>query len=431
MTQSDTEYDVIVVGGGSAGICAASQAARAGAKTLLIEKSSCLGGTTTNGAINFPGLFHAWGKQVIAGIGWELVERCVQESGGALPDFSVIPERHWQHQVLVDRAIYTALCDEIVRDSGADILFHAMPGAVSERDHKKCLTICTKTGLEELQATVLIDCSGDANLAALAGYTLMENEHKQPATLSCQASGYHMDDLDIPAINAAFDAYVKAGHAKYTDVSWSAHEAHVESWLHKAGNNANHIPSIDAFDSRGKSALEEEGRRSLLRVYRFLKQQAGLENLHIDFLATECGVRDTRRIVGNYCITVDDYISGRVFDDAVCYSFYPIDLHTHDKNGLDCRRLAEGVVPTIPRSAMLPRGSENFICAGRCISSDQLAHSALRVQGSAMAMGQAAGAMAALSCSQQQSVASLVIQDIHQLLQQHAAITPEIACTQY
>lgn len=426
--QKQTSYDVIVVGGGSAGICAASQAARAGAHTLLLEKSACLGGTTTNGAINFPGLFHAWGKQVIAGIGWELVERCVRESGAELPDFSIIPERHWQHQVLVDRAIYTALCDEIVRDSGADILFHAMPAAVKEIDDHKYLTICTKTGLEELQANVLIDCSGDANLAHLAGYALTEDTVKQPATLSCHARGYRMDELDIPALNAAFDAYVKAGHAQYTDVSWSAHEAHVEHWLRKAGNNANHIPGIDAFDSRGKSQLEEAGRRSLLRVYRFLKQQPGLKQLHIDYLATECGVRDTRRIVGEYCITVDDYVSGRTFEDAVCHSFYPIDLHTHDKKGLDCRQLAEGVVPSIPRSAMLPLGSENFICAGRCISSDQLAHSALRVQGSAMAMGQAAGAMAALSCKQQQTVASIAIQDIHQLLQEHGAITPSIPC---
>ena len=421
------EYDVIVAGGGPAGICAAAQAARAGASTLLVEKSACLGGTTTNGAINFAGLCHAWGKQVIAGIGWEIVERCVKESGSDMPDFSKFPDRHWKHQVLVDRAIYTALCDELVRDSGADILFHVMPATIKEHNSHKTLTVCTKTGLRDIQCSVLIDCTGDANLAHLAGYELIENEVKQPATLSCSASGYSMDTIDVPALNQAFDDYVKAGKAQYTDASWNAHAAHVESWLHKAGNNANHIPNIDAFSSEGKSALELEGRQSILRLYRFLKQQPGLENIQIDFLATECGVRDTRRIVGEKTIEVTDYLDGTVWDDGVCYSFYPIDLHTHDKGGVDCRKLAEGVVPSIPRGAMIPKGSHNFLCAGRCIASDQLAHSALRVQGSAMAMGQAAGAMAALAAKNQESVSELAMTDIHTLLQTHAAIVPPLA----
>ena len=421
-------YDVIVVGGGSAGICAAVQSARAGASTLLIEKTACLGGTTTNGGVNFPGLFHAWGNQIIKGIGWELIERCFKESGAGLPDFIVIPERHWHHQVLVDCAIYTALCDELVQESGAQVLFHSMPAVVKEDlDTGKLVTVCTKTGLCDVRAQVLIDCSADANLAALGGYALSEAEHKQPATLSCHASGYDYQSLDIPSINEAFSIWVKQGYGKYTDASWNTQVPGVGMWLSKHGNNANHIGGYDAFSSEGKTALELESRAAILRMYRFLKQQPGLEKIKIDFLSPECGVRDTRRIVGEQTVTADDYLSGRSWSDGISYSYYPIDLHSDNDNGLDFRKLEEGIVPSIPRSAMIPKGAQNFLVAGRCISADDIANSALRVQGSCMGMGQAAGAMAALAVLSNVHVADLAILDIHKLLEEHGAIVPVLA----
>ena len=102
-------YDVVVIGGGTAGVIAAIQAGRAGARTLLIEKSGMLGGTMTSAGVNFPGLFHAWGQQVIAGIGWDLVRQTVAEVGGAMPDFSDFRQRHWKLQIPIDRFVYAAL----------------------------------------------------------------------------------------------------------------------------------------------------------------------------------------------------------------------------------------------------------------------------------------------------------------------------------
>ncbi len=106
------QVDVVVVGGGTAGTIAAIQAARAGAKTVLIEHGSQLGGTTTVGGVAFPGLFHAWGKQIISGIGWELVEQAVKMDGGELPDFARPTRRHWEHQVLVNPFLYSILAEE-------------------------------------------------------------------------------------------------------------------------------------------------------------------------------------------------------------------------------------------------------------------------------------------------------------------------------
>ena len=419
--------DVIVIGGGTAGVVAATQAGRAGAKVLLVEKNGMLGGTTTTGGVNFPGLFHAWGRQVIAGIGWELVTRCVNETGGILPNFADYRRPHWQLQIRVNRFVYAALCDEAVVDAGVDLLFHTMLSGI--KPHAEgCgwqVTLCTKNGPVVWDASVIVDTTGDANAAALAGLPIHIPDENQPATLFCQASGYNPADLDVEAINRAFDTEVKAGSLLYTDASWNTNGPDIGRWLGSRGISANHIHHINARDSEGKTQLELSSRKSLLRLYRFLRRQAGLENLVIEQISPECGVRETATIRGKRTVTVEDYQSGRVWDDAVCYSFYPIDLHKSTGGGLQMEPLAEGVVPTLPRGALLPAGSNNFLVAGRCIASDRLANSALRVQATCMATGQAVGAMAALSALTGIDPEALSLAEVHALLRQHGAIVPE------
>jgi hypothetical protein len=426
MTAS-TPYDVIVLGGGTAGVVAAIQAGRAGAKTLLIEKTGMLGGTMTNGGVNFPGLFHAWGRQVIAGIGWELVSRAVAETGDSLPDFTDYKRPHWQFHVRVDAFLYAALCDEAAVAAGVELLFHAMPAALAEAPDGDgwAVTLCTKSGLATCRGRVVIDATGDANAASLAGLPVDIPEETQPATLSCLAGGYDPARLDLDAINRAFDAEVKAGRLAYTDASWNTTAANVGKWLGKRGANASHVHHINARDSAGKTHQELEARKSLLRLYRFLRQQPGLEKLNIAHLAPECGVRETAVIRGKRTVTVEDYCSGRLWDDAVCYSFYPIDLHSATGSGLRCEPLREGVVPTVPRGALLPKGSRNFLVAGRCLSSDRLANSALRVQATCMATGQAAGALAALAARAGIDPEAVPLTDLDALLRQHDAVVPE------
>lgn len=419
-------YDVVVIGGGTAGVVAAVQAGRAGAKTLLVEKAGMLGGTTTVGGVNFPGLFHAWGRQVIAGIGWELVARCVEETGETLPDFTDYKRHHSRLQIRVNPFVYAALCDELVSKAEVDILFHSMLANIRIQDEGDGwqVSLCTKGGMLDRRATVLIDATGDANATAMAQLPLRIPDENQPATLSCRASGYDVADLDVDSINRAFDAEVRAGRLAYTDASWNTSEPDIGRWLRSYGLQANHIHHINARDSEGKTRLELASRRSLLGLFRFLRTQPGLEGLVIEHVSTECGVRETATIRGKATVTVDDYQSGRLWEDAVCHSFYPIDLHVSSGSGLDMKMLLEGVVPTIPRAALLPMGSGNFIAAGRCISSDRLANSALRVQATCMATGQAAGAMAALSAQQEMDPEDLPLADVHSLLRDNGAIVP-------
>jgi hypothetical protein len=162
----------------------------------------------------------------------------------------------------------------------------------------------------------------------------------------------------------------------------------------------------------------------MLRMYRFFRKQPGMEDFRLDWIAPQAGIRETVTIVGKATVTAGDYEVGRRFDDALCYAFYPIDEHLNDGAGINARPLGRHVLPTIPRGALLPAGSRFLIVAGRCLSSDREANSALRVECPCMAMGQAAGAMAALSARTGIDPEDLPLDDILDLLTEFGAIVP-------
>ncbi len=413
-------YDVIVIGGGTAGVTAAIQAGREGADTLLLEKNGMLGGTMTIGGINYPAHFFAHGRQVISGIGWELLCNVYEETGQPLPT----PGEGARH-VPIDAAIFAAAADKAVLDAGVDLLFHAMPAAASFDDDLWTVRICAKNGLKSFQAGTLIDATGDGNVVELAGFELVRPEIEQPATLSFRCSGYDPAGLDYSALKAAADQAIEAGEILTTDVAWSNDGP--RGLLKKYGNNANHIRAPEAHTSEGRSQAEIEGRKALLRTYRFLRKQPGLENFRIDWVCPEIGIRETVTIKGKKTVTVSEYEAGKIYEDAVCYAFYPVDEHLHDGQGINKRDLGENVLPTIPRGALLPAGSRRLLVAGRCLSSDREANSALRVECPCMAMGQAAGAMAALSARTGIAPEDLPIDDIRGMLRKNNAIVPDAA----
>jgi len=411
------QYDVVVVGGGTAGITAAVQAGRAGADTLLVEKNAMLGGTMTIGGINYPAHFFAYGHQVVSGIGWNLLCRTYAETGQPVPD----PSEGTRH-VRIDAAIFACMADEAVLAAGADVLFHAMPATVRFVDKAWTLQVCTKTGLKSCRAKVLIDATGDANVVGLAGLELIRSDIVQPATLTFGCSGYDPDALDYTALKTAADNAIAAGELVTTDIAWR--DDGPQALLRKHGHNANHVHAPDAHTSEGRSQAEFEGRKALLRMYRFLRKQPGFENFQIDWVCPEIGIRETVTIKGKKTLTVSDYESGVVYDDAVCYAFYPIDEHLNDGKGINGRPLKEGTLPSIPRGALLPAGSQFILVAGRCVASDREANSALRVECPCMAMGQAAGAMAALSARTGLDPEKLPIDDVLALLRKYGAIVP-------
>ncbi len=418
-----SEYDVVVVGGGTAGVVAAVQAGRAGARTLLVEKSGILGGAMTQEGINAPAHFFAWGRQVIGGIGWELVRRTLEETGQPVPTPEFTRDTGTPKHLTMDIMVFAALCDEAVLAAGVDLLFHTMPATVRfEEPGRWRLTLCTKSGLREVDAKVLIDATGDANLVSLAGYEVVTPAVIQPATLQMRCSGYDPATLDYAALKAASERAIAAGELKSTDISWS--NSGPEAFLRRRGSNANHLHVAAAETSEGRSVVETEARQTVLRMYRFFRRQPGLENFRVDWICPQAGIRETVVIKGKQTVTTVDYEAGKVYDDAVCYAFYPIDEHLNDGRGGNYRPLKKPLVPTVPRGALLPAGSKFLIVAGRCLSSDREANSALRVQCPCMAMGQAAGALAVLSAQTGADPESVSLAELYRLLKQHGAIVP-------
>jgi glycine/D-amino acid oxidase-like deaminating enzyme len=413
--------DVAVVGGGSAGICAAVASGRAGAKTVLVESAGQVGGNTTTGGVNFPGLFHAWGRQVIAGVGWDLVTNTVGVAGGTLPDFSrPTGASHWMHQVTVNIPLFVALAEEMLNKAGVTIHYHAAPMRIEKTPEGWRMLTAAAGDTRTVLCKQLVDCTGNGAVAGLLGLERLQEEERQPGSFAYTLRpNVDLKKLDAKALQARFDEAVKAGAVQRSDCRWG-----VMHFLQGGGNVGNYVEGADSSNADARTDTNLRGRASMLRMFRWLKSVPGLEKVELVSMSPEVGIRETYRVLGETLITYEDYVSGRRWDDAVCYAFYPVDLHSQ-KSGVKPAHLKEGVVPTVPLRALIPKGSQNLLAAGRCLSSDRLANSGLRVQAACMATGQAAGAAAALAAQKSVTPGRVPIAELKALLKAQGAVVPE------
>lgn len=372
--------DVLVVGGGTAGTVAAIQAGRLGAKTLLLERGSQLGGTMTTGGVAFPGLFDAWGKQIIAGIGWELVQECVEMDEGTFPNFAKVPKSHWHNQVYTNQFLYAILAEEKCGQAGVAIAYYEFPRAVVKVDQGWQVDCAGFGTSRRVLCRQIIDCTGGAEVVGLLGLPRLREEERQPGSFL-----YMLGEAHEPGRNQIHRLYVHGA---------------------------------DSTNSRTATQANLAGRKSILAKVRGEKKRL----MH---LQPETGFRESYRIEGETIVTVQDYTSGRFFDDAISYAFYPVDLHTRE--GVKPEPLKPGTLPTIPLLALIPKGSRDLIVAGRCVSSDRLANSGLRVQATCMGMGQAAGVAAALAAKSGKTPLEVPLGEIRDRLREHGQIVPERA----
>lgn len=408
-------YDVAVIGGGTAGVFAAISAAKQGAKTILVEKNNTLGGTVTSAGVNFPGLFFAWGKQIIAGPCWEAIQRTVRLGGAVLPQFQFKPRWHWEEQIVLNQFIFRSVLLQMCQENGVELLTSTMVSYVQENADNVVLLLTAKDGLYQLNAKVLIDATGDANAVTIAGYPTVKSPVQQPATPQNHLSGYDFQNVKLADIEKAFEKAVFPSYITPQSILY-----YLE--IHKFNV---HIPCQDAHTSQGKTKLECDAIQLATKLYKFCREIPGLENLTVDYYAEETGVRETLRIIGEATLTAEDYISGKHFDDGVCYAFYPIDLHIME--GIKQKFFEENQVGEIPYGTLIPKGAKRILCAGRCISSDTDANSAIRVQAPCMAMGQAAGCAAAIAAKENLAVKEVPISLLYRSLNQIGAIVPQKA----
>ncbi|MDD4689600.1 MAG: FAD-dependent oxidoreductase [Eubacteriales bacterium] len=406
--------DVLVIGGGTSGVFSAISSAMAGAKTVLVEKNSMLGGTVTVANVNFPGLFFAWGKQIINGPCWEAIERVIKLGGATMPDITFKPEKHWYEQIRINRFIYTAVLCEMCQEVGVNTLLNAMITKIEETATGIICYITEKSGITAIYAKKVVDATGDANVIQAGGYPIIKSKTQQPATPQNHISGYNMENVSLSEINSFFK---KADFPVYITAE------KLISYL-RINKIDVHIPCENADTSSGKTKVEFNSLSLLLKIYKFYRQIRGLENIYIDFIAEETGIRETNRIVGENIITAEDYITGITYKDSICYAFYPIDLHV--MSGIEKKYHKENIVAKIPYSALIPKNSKHILCAGRCISSDTYANSAIRVQSVCMATGQVAGCAAALSAQKDLFVKDIPYEELCETLKSINAIIPPV-----
>jgi ribulose 1,5-bisphosphate synthetase/thiazole synthase len=425
------EYEVAVLGGGPAGIAAAVAAARAGRRTLLIERYGFLGGMgTAAGVTNFCGLHanvHGEMHRVVQGIASDLLGR-IDRLGGLNAPHLILGKILAQ---AYDTAAYKIAADDLLLSHEVDILFHALGAGVVMHDENRinALMVETKAGRQAVRADIFIDCSGDGDLAAWAGarYEVGDNN----GGMLYPSMMFRLNGIDpekagdawrtIPALMEAAEA---AGTHRFprkaaivrpqrSPIEWRV------NFTQLAREDGRAINGLEPDDlTRG----EIDGRRQAVNAFNFLRTVPGFEKSYIVDLPPQLGIRETRRVVGGYMLSGENVLGCASFDDSIGVNGWPMESH-----------VAGDVIfkfPPIPQSRgfnelpyrmLTPEGIDNLLVAGRCASMTHDGQSAARVSGACFVMGEAAGSAAALALGGNTIPRDIAVDKLQQQLKQQGA----------
>ncbi|MBQ9502358.1 MAG: FAD-dependent oxidoreductase [Lentisphaeria bacterium] len=416
---------VVVVGGGTAGIAAAVAAARNGAETLLIEQSGCCGGMAARGLLTSI-ICMTDGKDVLAnGICREFVERITADMKLAETSY------RWQniHPESVKRA-----ADMMLAEAGARVLYETVvTDCAVENGTVTALRCFSPCGGFAVTGKIFIDCTGDANLAALAGvpFEYGDEEGKVMAPTLCVM----YDNISYPD-----DRCNGIGRREWSEAEKN-HELPVDEH-HFVGffrngegcgaGNLGHIYGTDVLDIFSRSEAWTRGRALARRYHEFFRDKvAGFAKSGLTLSADMLGVRESRRIAGEYQMTSDDYFARRHFDDDIGSFAYPVDIHASggdaEKQAAVEKKIIEvayaaGENYGIPYRALLPKNTKNLLAAGRCISTDRAMQSSIRVVPGCMITGEAAGTAAAMTLSKGCSLRTLDVSSLQKRLVEQGAV---------
>ena len=425
------EYEVVVLGGGPAGIVAAASASRAGRKTLLIERYGFLGGMgTAAGVTNFCGLHgnvHGEHRRLVQGMASELLARIDRLNGLNTPHL-ILGKVYAQ---AYDTAAYKIAADQLLAGRQVNILFHALGAGVVMGDDRRidALLVETKAGRQAVRSEIFIDCSGDGDLAVWAGAPFeIGDEHGHPLypSMMLRLNGIDPDKAGdawrtIPQLmekaraagTHTFPRKSAIVRPQKSAIEWRVNFTQV------AREDGHAINGVEPDDlTRG----EIEGRRQALAAFEFLRTVPGFEKSYIVDLPPQLGIRETRRIKGGYQLSGEDVLGCASFEDSIGVNGWPIEAHVPGDVVFtfppipDSRGYNE-----LPYRMLVPEGVDNLLVAGRCASMTHEGQSAARVSGACFAMGEAAGSAAALALAGNRIPRDIPIEKLQETLKQQGA----------
>lgn len=424
------EYDVVVVGGGPAGLMSAIAAANAGLSTILIERYGFLGGAGTMGGLStFCGLHarvHGEDKRVVRGFTDELLDRLDAAGGLSAPHLTI--EDRIQAQAF-DISVYKKIADDMVLVRGGELLFHAVAVGLTKTSDDRIDTVIveSKSGRQAIRGRIFIDGSGDADLAYWAGAPYEVSEKLLYPSLM-----FRINNVDPARAGQAWKSIARL--MEEAEAAGTHHfprkkplvrpQRNPIEWRSNITQLANEDGSpIDGTDVRQLTRGEVLGRRQSFEAFEFIRErQPGFEEAYVVDLAPQIGIRETRRIIGEYQLSESDILDCVDFDDTIGVNGWPVEAHVvgdvvfrfpsrEDTRGFN----------QMPFRTIVPQAVSNLYVTGRCASMTQWGQSSARVTGGCFVMGQAAGTAAAIALSDGVAVGDIDVPELQRRLEADGA----------